>query len=138
MNEKRIAVNLGTLNAALKSLARMSRLINTEDSLLPLLTEFKRLNIEPSLGSYYYILKHFYHRQRKLPKGLLNTIVAKICGKELEIRHESDVYFFPLAMNLCNAMRDLPTAEKLNETLNIRGNHKFLSNDMHETRYLYV
>lgn len=136
MNERRIPVDLGTLNAALKFLSNVSRLVKTEESVLPLLAEFKRLKIEPSLGSYYYILKHFHHKQKRLPKGFLPTILTEIDGKEHEIRHESDVYFFTFAMNLCNYQRDLESARKLNDILNIGQNYKFLSNDLHETRYL--
>lgn len=135
MNQKRIPADIDTLNSALKALARMSRLVRTEDSVFPLLSEFKRLNVEPSLGSYYFILKHVYHRQRNQAYDLLNTILARIHGKEHKIRHPSDVYFFPLAMNLCLMTRNLSAAKLLNETLNVGQNYKLLSNDMHESRY---
>ena len=136
MNEKKVPVNLETLNAALRSMCKTSRIVKTEDTILAMLSEFKRLNIEPSLATYYFILSHFHHRQRRLPPGVLDTVLSKVYGKEHTIRHESDVYFFPFAMNLCCASKNLAAADQLNDTLKIGKNSIFLSNDVHEVRYL--
>lgn len=56
MNQMHIKPNLRTLNATLHSLSAMGGSQSTRDSVLRVLKEFKTLEIEPSLGSWYYVL----------------------------------------------------------------------------------
>lgn len=56
MDKFNIKPNLGTLNAILSSLSTMGTSKNTRDLVLKVLKEFQNLGIEPSLGSWYYVL----------------------------------------------------------------------------------
>lgn len=59
MNTDKIRPNLYTLNATLDVLSTMGTSKNTRDYVLKTLSEFKRINIEPSLGSWYLVLLTF-------------------------------------------------------------------------------
>lgn len=57
LNRLQIKPNLGTLNAVLYSLSTMGQ--NAKDQALKVLREFREIGIEPSLGSWYYVLITF-------------------------------------------------------------------------------
>lgn len=59
MNKMNVKPNLRTLNAMLYTLSTMGGSKTTKDSVLKVLKEFKDLGIEPSLGSWYYVLITF-------------------------------------------------------------------------------
>lgn len=59
MNRNKVPPNIYTLNATLEILSTMSSSKMTRDFILKTLAEFKRLNIEPTLGSWYLVLISF-------------------------------------------------------------------------------
>lgn len=59
MNKAGLKPNLGTLNAVLQVLSTMGGSKMAKDNILKVLREFKELCIEPSLGSYYFLLITF-------------------------------------------------------------------------------
>lgn len=59
MNQNKVPPNIHTLNATLEILSTMSSNKMTRDLILKTLAEFKKLNIEPSLGSWYLVLISF-------------------------------------------------------------------------------
>lgn len=70
MNKMHVKPNIFTLNAILYSLSTMGGSQSTKDTSLKVLREFKQLGIEPSLGSWYYILITFCKERKYL---LINT-----------------------------------------------------------------
>lgn len=59
MKEHGVNPNLGTLNAILETLSTMGNIKQAKHLCLQTLSEFRRLGIEPSLASYYYLLTTF-------------------------------------------------------------------------------
>lgn len=51
--------NLRTLNAVLESLSLLGVSRNTKNLTLQILTEFKKIGVEPALSSWYYVLNTF-------------------------------------------------------------------------------
>ena len=135
MNQFKIPADIGTLNSALKPVSQFSRLIESSKGLLPLLVEFKRMNIEPSLGSYYYILSYFNQKKKSDLADAMKTILNELEGKELEIRHESDVLFFPYAMGRCYHLKNVDLAGRLNGILFTGQNYNFLADGLNENNY---
>lgn len=60
MKDAKLRPNLGTLNAVLGALNQMGNPNMTRTYTLMTLSEFKKLDIEPSLGSWHYVLNTFY------------------------------------------------------------------------------
>lgn len=57
MAERKIKPNIKTLNSVLESLSKMNTSKNAKTYALQTIAEFKSLNIEPSLASFYYLLE---------------------------------------------------------------------------------
>lgn len=66
MNRAQIKPNLGTLNAVLHTLSTMGAGQNTRDNTLKILSEFKKIGVTPSLGSWYYVLITFCKERKCL------------------------------------------------------------------------
>lgn len=66
MNKNNLAPNLGTLNAILETLSTMGGNKNTRDYVMSVLAEFKKLNIEPCLASWYYVLIVFCKESKSI------------------------------------------------------------------------
>lgn len=90
MNLNGIKPNVGTLNAVLEALSGMFTHRNSKEYALATISEFRQLGIEPSLASYYYLIKIFC-RDRKLPiyiftviyKSVINTLLLESIGSDL-------------------------------------------------------
>jgi pentatricopeptide repeat domain-containing protein 3 len=59
MDESGVAPNLGTLNAVLECLSMLGNPRVAKGLVLTTLSEFKKMGIEPSLGSYFFVLNAF-------------------------------------------------------------------------------
>lgn len=59
MNEHGVQPNVGTLNAVLETLCTIGNLKQAKQLSLQTLAEFKKIGIEPSLASYYFLLTIF-------------------------------------------------------------------------------
>lgn len=66
MAENGVKPDVGTLNAALKCASMFPQQAITKAFALSLLTEFKKIGVEPSLATYYYLLLIFC-RQSEYP-----------------------------------------------------------------------
>lgn len=71
MNKLLIKPNIGTLNAVLYALSTMGSSKTTRDTVLKVLKEFKMLGIEPSLGSWYYVLITFCKERKYFEQFLV-------------------------------------------------------------------
>lgn len=135
MSDKQIPVNIGTLNSSCKVISNFGRLMRTEDTLLPLLAEFRQLGITASLGTYYYIIKHFATKFKKFPNGLMDKIISELEGKKFEIQHESDMLFFPAAMRQCVYSHDSYLGLRLHEVVLNGQNYNFIADNLSESNY---
>ena len=59
MNQAKVKPNVHTLNAVLESLSMMGFSITTKRLILMTLAEFKKMGIEPTLGSWYHVLNTY-------------------------------------------------------------------------------
>lgn len=66
MSTNKIKPNLGTMNAVLEVLSNMPTHKNSKQYSLATIAEFRQLGIEPSLASYYFMLRLFT-KDRKFP-----------------------------------------------------------------------
>jgi len=71
MNEAGIIPNIGTLNAAMESTCVTGNPKEAKKHALQVLSEFKSIGIEPSLGTYVHIMNLFC-RERKYKIKLIN------------------------------------------------------------------
>lgn len=96
MNERGLAPNIRTLNIVLDLLSRMALDHDRKKKALKMIAEVKQFNVEPSLGSYHFLLLIFcsnsgkkltrnrtYYRNRASGLLIQETIVISLL--ELEI-----------------------------------------------------
>lgn len=134
MKEKGINPNLGTLNACLNSISEMGTK-NAKDYSIQIMTEFKNIGIEPSLGSYYHILQTFC-RDRGPVSHVLVDILNEIEGKEFEIQDIKDTMFFVTAMDVCkNHLYDLNLAKRVDAFLHVGENYNLIGDSYKESIY---
>ena len=77
MVEDGVAPNLGTLNAMLSALSKVSLFRISLSRSLSALTEFRSLGIEPCLASFYHLLNIHYAR-RKICFSTKNSLTKLI------------------------------------------------------------
>ncbi|KAG8173617.1 hypothetical protein JTE90_015256, partial [Oedothorax gibbosus] len=127
--------DLHTMNAVLAVLSRTARWRKSLHLSLRVLSEMKRLNIEPSLGSYYYILLLHCSFDFK-NANILYDIMNEIENKEHTIRHPSDVNFFSSAMEVCwKGVGDKTLCHRIHNLLEYKNNCKLLGNAFSESQY---
>ncbi|KAG5898592.1 hypothetical protein JTB14_016603 [Gonioctena quinquepunctata] len=135
MNKAGIQPNLGTLNSILYSLSTMGSGKNTKDSVLKVLREFKDMGIEPSLGSWYFVLITFC-KERGPTSTILHDIMTQVENKEHEIRDLSDTNFFVTAMDICrNHLRDVELGRRVNNLLLLGNNYDLIGDSYKESIY---
>lgn len=134
MKDHGVNPNLGTLNACLNTISEMGTR-NARDYTIQILTEFKKIGIEPSLASYYHIL-HTFCRDRGPVSHVLVDILNEIDGKEFEIRDIKDTMFFSAAMDVCkNHLYDLNLAKRLDALLHQGENYNLIGDSYKESLY---
>ncbi|XP_015592130.1 protein PTCD3 homolog, mitochondrial isoform X2 [Cephus cinctus] len=126
--------NIGTLNASLKVVSSLSQNF-AKDLARSLITEFTTIGIEPSLASYYYVLRIFC--QEKGPtNNVLSEIIQELEGKELKVQDPMDTFFFMTAMDVAkNHLHDAVVAERLHGLLLAKDNYKFIGDSYKESVY---
>ncbi|KAJ8681671.1 hypothetical protein QAD02_017463 [Eretmocerus hayati] len=135
MAQKNVKPNVNTLNAALKCVSHLGNPSDHQDFALNVLGEFKFLGIEPSLATYYYLLKIYYDRNAP-PSGILTEILDNIeCVEELKVQNIDDKEFLCAAMEAAYLMRDLESAHRIHRILLKNKNYKFLGGQMKENIY---
>ncbi|XP_065564932.1 small ribosomal subunit protein mS39-like isoform X2 [Artemia franciscana] len=136
MVEDGVAPNLGTLNAILSALSKVSLFRISLSRSLSALTEFRSLGIEPCLASFYHLLNIHYAR-RVSGSTLLPEIVQYLEGlTEINPGDMNDVNFFFKAMEICHEKHaDLPLAHRIHSLLIKHGGGKFIGGALRESIY---
>lgn len=99
------------------------------------LAEFKTLNIEPTLGTWYLILKIFCKEKTPI-SHILVDILNHIGDKEFQAQSSYDIQFFPVAMAVCSVhLKDEKLAKRLDQLLNTGENYKLLGDSLHTKAY---
>ncbi|KAB7504272.1 Protein PTCD3-like protein, mitochondrial [Armadillidium nasatum] len=128
--------NVGTLNALLEALVHFRGWNKAETLSLQILKEFKNLNVEPCLATYFYLLKIAY-KSRNRKSGLLPSILDLIENKTFDIRDIKDTKFFYTAMEICfKDLRCYQTATRVHNFLACGNNFKFIGGNQDEYEYL--
>ncbi|XP_043643387.1 protein PTCD3 homolog, mitochondrial [Drosophila teissieri] len=135
MSQQKLRPNLGTLNAVLQCISTFGNFKLARTAALQALPEFKQLGVSPSLGSYYYLLIIFC-RERGPVSHVIVDILNDISGKEFQIQHPKDTYFFATAMDVCrNHLHDKSLAKKVDELLHTGKNYDLIGDSFKESIY---
>lgn len=135
MKEKNVAPNLGTLNAVLQNISTIGSSKLARGAALRILSEFKRLEIEPSLGSWYFILTTFC-KERGPVSHVLVDIINEIQDKSFEIQDQKDTFFFVTAMDICrNHLNDKNLAKRVDKLLHTANNYNLIGDSYKESVY---
>ncbi|CAG9769345.1 unnamed protein product [Ceutorhynchus assimilis] len=127
--------NLGTLNAVLFTLSTMVNSRMVKDFALKTLNEFKSLDIEPSLGSWYYILITFC-KDRGPRSAVLKNILNEIENKNHKIQDLSDTHFFVTAMDIAHHhLNDISVGQRLHKLLLFGNNYDLIGDSYKESIY---
>ncbi|KAL1491584.1 hypothetical protein ABEB36_012159 [Hypothenemus hampei] len=127
--------NLETLNSVLYTLSNMGGSKIVKDFAVKTLREFKNLGIEPSLGTWYYLLIIFC-KDRGPKSGILNNILNQIEHKQHEIYDISDTYFFVTAMDVArNHLNDISLGERVHKLLLFGNNYNLIGDSYKESIY---
>lgn len=141
MESKKIKPNLSTLNALLETLCKIDNLPNKKEIAMKTLAEFRNLGIQPSLGTYYYLFDircrgKMSYKYFRLEQAYFKKILDDLSSKKLEIRHKSDMFFFPYVMEICAMVLKSPLlAHALNYLLMKNDHIKFIGGNLDETLY---
>ncbi|XP_028132318.2 protein PTCD3 homolog, mitochondrial [Diabrotica virgifera virgifera] len=135
MNRAGVKPNLGTMNAILHSLSTMGRGKSVREYALQVLAEFRGLGVEPSLGSWYYVLIT-YCKERGPISTILHDILPHIENKDHKIKDQSDTYFFVTAMDICrNHLKDVELAKRVDKLLHVGSNYDLIGDSYKESIY---
>ncbi|KAH8407623.1 hypothetical protein KR222_008248 [Zaprionus bogoriensis] len=135
MAQQQLRPNLGTLNALLQCVSSFGNFKMARTSALKVLAEFKRLEVSPSLGTYYYLLIIFC-RERAPVSHVIVDILNDIGKREFRIEHPRDTYFFATAMDVCrNHLHDKALAKKVDELLHTGNNYDLIGDSFKESVY---
>ncbi|XP_014253930.1 protein PTCD3 homolog, mitochondrial [Cimex lectularius] len=135
MNSRGLRANLGTLNKLLKTLSAISSNKQAREMIFMTFSEFKRLQIEPSAASYFYLMQAFYKNKNEL-EGLMVDILDNLEGKRLGMRDEDDTNFFLKAMEIASfVLRDKELAYKIDSLLHYEDNYNLLGASFRESVY---
>ncbi|XP_052866653.1 protein PTCD3 homolog, mitochondrial [Anopheles cruzii] len=135
MKQQGVRPNLGTLNGILQTVTTIGGYNHPRTYALKTLSEFKRLGIEPSLASWYYVLIIFC-RERGPVSHVLHDIMNEIEGKRFTVRDPKDVFFFVTAMDVCrNHLNDKELAKRVNQLLHHGDNYNLIGDSYKESIY---
>ncbi|XP_058452761.1 small ribosomal subunit protein mS39 [Malaya genurostris] len=135
MKNQSLKPNIGTLNAVLQTITTIGGHNQPRNYALKTLSEFRKLGIEPSLASWYYILSIFC-RERGPTSHVLHDIMNQIENKEFSIVDPKDTLFFVNAMDICrNHLHDKDLAKRVNNLLHYKDNYNLIGDSYKETIY---
>lgn len=135
MNERQVPPNVHTMNVILEVIRNAGGYEWQRQKALSVLAEFKALNIEPSVGSWYHILRIFC-KDRVPASGILVDILNHLGDSELKCEHEEDMSFFSTAMTVCcNHLKDFELATRVDRLLNVGNNHHLIGNSFTKRSY---
>ncbi|XP_014661679.1 PREDICTED: protein PTCD3 homolog, mitochondrial-like [Priapulus caudatus] len=137
METQDIRPDLTTINAVLELLSKFGNWKLARGQSLSVLAEMKRLGIEPSLGSYYFVLMTWCKDKGPI-STILHDIMKHIDNKDLTIRHLSDLNFFVAAMDVCHShLCDMRLAYRVHRLVH-RGNNILLLGDSFKQSTYYM
>uniref|UniRef100_A0A8D8MLB0 Small ribosomal subunit protein mS39 n=1 Tax=Culex pipiens TaxID=7175 RepID=A0A8D8MLB0_CULPI len=135
MKNQGLRPNVGTLNAVLQTITTIGGYNHPRSYALKTLAEFKKLGVEPSLASWYYMLAIFC-RERGPTSHILHDIMNEIEGKEFGIVDPKDTFFFVTAMDVCrNHLHDKDLAKRVNKLLHHKDNYNLIGDSYKESIY---
>ncbi|XP_063930693.1 small ribosomal subunit protein mS39 [Zophobas morio] len=135
MKNSNLKPNLGTLNAILYALSFMGNPKRAKEYVLQTLAEFKNLGIEPSLGSWYYVILTFC-KERGPVSTILHDIINHLEDKEHQIRDLKDTHFFVTAMEMArHHLNDVALARRIDKLLNYGDNYNLIGDSYKESVY---
>lgn len=135
INDRKLKPNLNTLNAVLYTINGSGHYALIRQYALQTIAEFKKLGIEPSLGSWFIILRTFC-REKTPVSHILVAILNEIENKSFTIQHPLDTYFFFTAMAICNMhLNDEALAHRLDAFFNVGDNSLLIGDSQQENAY---
>ncbi|XP_050546265.1 protein PTCD3 homolog, mitochondrial isoform X1 [Daktulosphaira vitifoliae] len=135
MNECGLSMNIGTLNSVLNVLSNVISNSEIKTYALSTISEAKKLNIDPSLATYYYLLKIFCS-DRKNKSTILVDILNILEGKSLIIKDIVDTNFFMAAMENCRYhLQDFNVALRVHAILLENNNYNLIGDSYKESIY---
>ncbi|KAJ8725153.1 hypothetical protein PYW07_016111 [Mythimna separata] len=136
MHEQGISPNDETLSACLRSLSAWGGGKILQQMALSIVAEFRRLDIQPGLAAYYYLLCLFC-KERGPRFDILSTIINELEQKEhLEAKEPADTNFFITAMGVCSDhLQNITMAERLHALLMKGDNYKLVGDAYKESIY---
>lgn len=135
MKTQGLKPNIGTMNAILQTITTIGGYNHPRTYALKTLSEFKKLGIEPSLASWYYMLAIFC-RERGPTSHILHDIMNEIENKEFQIQEPKDTFFFVTAMDVCrHHLHDKDLAKRVNNLLHFKDNYNLIGDSYKESIY---
>uniref|UniRef100_A0A182J6R7 Small ribosomal subunit protein mS39 n=1 Tax=Anopheles atroparvus TaxID=41427 RepID=A0A182J6R7_ANOAO len=135
MKQQGLRPNLGTLNGTLQTITTIGGYNHPRTYALKTLAEFKKLGIEPSLATWYYMLVIFC-RERGPVSHVLHDIMNEVEGKAFTIQDPKDTFFFVTAMDVCrNHLHDKELAKRINQLLHHGENYNLIGDSYKESIY---
>lgn len=134
MADRKIKPNIKTLNSILESLSKMNTSRNAKTYALQTISEFKALNIEPSLASFYHLLE-ICSRNKDQLSGMLTGILDYAGNKNFSIQDKNDVLFFSKAMETCSKLRNRDLLYRLHQFLLTGNNYNLIGDALTESVY---
>nr|CAD7201210.1 unnamed protein product [Timema douglasi] len=135
MAKQGLQPNVGTLNSALENVSTMGLQRQAKTYALRTLAEFRKIGVEPSLASYYFLLNTFC-KERGPTSSILVDIMSHIKGRSFTIQDPKDTFFFVTAMDLCrNHLHDKDLAWSVDALLHTGNNYDLIGDSYKESIY---
>ncbi|XP_070578304.1 small ribosomal subunit protein mS39-like [Ptychodera flava] len=125
MKVEDVQPTLATFNSVLSAQVKMGAI--GRKTALQTISEMKAIGITPTLASYSILLAIFYKPNLPL-NDMLYDIIDEIEGKTFPINERGDTRFFVDAMRVCERLRDVNLAHRLNDLANVGDHHRLLGN----------
>ncbi|CAG4941282.1 unnamed protein product [Colias eurytheme] len=136
MNEQGLTPNKETLTSCLKSISAWGGGKALQTFALQIVSEMRKLNIQPGLGAYYHLLCLFC-KERGPRIDILSTILSDLESRaNLEPSDVADTHFFITAMGVCSEhLQDITLAERVHALLMKDDNYKLVGDAYKESIY---
>lgn len=142
MADAKLRPDIGTLNACMQLISTIGGYRHGREFALATLAEFRELGVQPSLGTWYYVLSIFC-RERGPTSHVLRDVMAElerdaVAAERLECRSVRDTWFFVTAMDVCrnHLGGDRELAKRVDRLLH-RGNNYDLMGDSYKESIYY-
>ncbi|XP_061706379.1 small ribosomal subunit protein mS39-like isoform X2 [Cydia pomonella] len=136
MAEQGISPNQQTLSSCLRSISAWGAGKALQHLALQVIAEFHKLDIQPGLSAYYYLLCLFC-KERGPRTDILSLILNDLEKREsLDAKEATDTNFFITAMGVCNDhLQDINMAERVHALLMKGDNYKLVGDAYKESIY---